>query len=424
MSRRDRHAVLGAGALGLTVALRLAERGDSVVVFEREAAPGGLAAGFPIGDVYLEKFYHHLFRTDRDAIALIRLLGLEDRLEWRRPVTSVLRDGHEYRMDSAMGVLRFRPLPVLDRLRLGGAIAYLRLQPRYELMSRDTSAGWIRRWMGTKVYDSLWGPLLVSKFGHLSEEIAMPWFWARIHYRTASLGYLRGGFQLLYEMLAEKVKGLGSEVRLSTEVREIVPAGRRLLVVTDRGGEEFDTVVSTLPTPVTVRITPSLPESYRSRFGSVQAFGAMCLVLALNRMLTESYWLNINDPGFAFQPLVEHTNLMSPEQYGGRHIIYLGRYLPMNDELFATDKAGILETFLPGIRRVNPSFDESWITESWLFKAAYAQPIVTSDYVSRIPPHVTPIAGLFVANMFQVYPQDRGQNYSIRLANRLVRDVL
>jgi protoporphyrinogen oxidase len=122
--------------------------------------------------------------------------------------------------------------------------------------------------------------------------------------------------------------------------------------------------------------------------------------------------------------MVEHTNFMPHEDYGGMRVVYFGNYLPVSSPLFAKSREEVVEEFLPGIRRLNPEFDESWIRESWLFKAPFAQPVVTTAYSRAIPPHVTPIPGLYLANMFQVYPQDRGQNYSIAMAERLVREVL
>lgn len=414
------YAVLGAGALGLTVGMRLAERGYAVTVYEREELPGGLAAGFRLGNAHLEKFYHHLFKSDRHAIKLMGELQLGDRLEWKTPRTVVLRDGKLWPMDSAGAVVRFAPIPMSDRLRMGGALAYLKLLPTADGLEGKKASAWIRRRMGNRAYRALWEPLLQSKFGERHDDVALPWFWARVHYRTAALGYPRGGFQQLYDSLSHRIVGLGSKVELSTEVKSIQPQSNSLVVVTANGSQRFDAVVSTLPTRLTAMLTPSLPAAYSHQYGSVEALGAMCLVLGLDRPLTDAYWINISDPGFPFQPIVEHTNFADPTDYGGRHIVYLGNYLPMDHRYFRLSKEEMFEEFAPSLVKLNPDFSRSWITDLWLFRAPYAQPIVTPGYRAGIPPHVTPIPGLYLANMFQVYPQDRGQNYSIALAERLV----
>jgi protoporphyrinogen oxidase len=431
------YAVLGGGILGLATALRLLGHRHEVTVIERESSPGGLAAGFrpgPTGagtidgqDVWLEKFYHHLFRTDRAITALIAEVGLASQLQWIRPVTVTLHRGESHQLDSAASLLRFRPLPLADRVRMGLVLAYLRRLDSSEPLEGRTAATWIRRTMGPKAYDIVWGPLLRGKFGALADQVTLPWYWARVHDRTARLGYVRGGFQRFYERLAARVGELGGVIELGTRVHQIHTRGDGFAVdvsPTSGGGtrtETFQRVVSTLPTRVTCQLTPELPAAYRARYEWGQAYGAHCLILALDRALTRSYWMNITDLGYPFITLVEHTNYMPPRDYGGRHLIYLGNYRPMGDPLFSQRREEVMREFLPHLARINPAFEPRWVQDSWMFSAPYAQPIVTTDYRQHIPPFRTPLPGLYLANMFQVYPHDRGQNYSVELAERLVR---
>jgi protoporphyrinogen oxidase len=419
---RLRYAVLGGGAAGLTAAYRLARAGQAVTLYERAPLPGGLASGFRLGDAWLETFYHHIFRTDRAIVRLVEELGLADRLVWRTPKTSVLASGRQTRLDSASSLLRFTPLPVADRLRMGAALAYLKALPSASSLEGQTAARWIRKWMGDAAYQVVWQPLLAGKFGAMADEIAAPWFWARVHDRTIALGYLRGGFQQLYNRLAERTEALGGDLRFETEVREIrtAPDGG-LCVTTSAAAERFDRVISTLPTRVTCRLAPELPEWYRARYEWGTALGAHCLILALDRPLTDAYWLNISDPGYPFMVLVEQTNFVPPSDYGGHHIVYLGNYRPMDDPLHTRDAESLVAEWLPHLARINPALRREWIREAWTFSAPYAQPVVTVDFRAHIPPARTPLPGLYLATMFQVYPHDRGQNYSIALAERLVR---
>ncbi len=425
-------AVLGGGALGLTLAYRLARAGERVTLYERETAAGGLAGGFPVmpesaNGPWLEKFYHHLFRTDADAVALIDELGLGAKLTWSAPNSSILLGGKPYRLDSdPRSILALDPLPLPDRLRLGAGGALLKFLPSPEPLAGATTAEWMPRWMGRKAYEIIWKPMLEGKFGDRAGDVAMPWMWARAHYRTLRLGYVRGGFQLVYERLADAVRERGGETRFGAEVSAIQRDGDGLIVRSAAGDERYARVISTLPTRVTCRLAPDLPEDYRARYDWGEAYGAHCLILSLDRPLlpNDIYWLAIGDAGYPFLNAIEHTNFIGPEEYGGQRLVYFGNYVPMSHPVLRESPEEALARYLPGVLRLNPGFDRSWVRRMWGFAAPYAQPIVTREYAQHIPPHETPIPNLYVANMFQVYPQDRGQNYSIRLANRLAQRLL
>ena len=425
------YAILGGGALGLMTAYRLTQAGHAVMVFEQEPTAGGLASGFHVSDdeqMWLEKFYHHLFRSDTTVIQIIKELGLDDRLEWLRPRSVCLIHGKTEQLDSPLSLLRFKPLRIDERVRVAAVLAFLKIVPPAWLEG-NTADAWLRCWMGKRSYGMLFEPLFVGKFGAMKDEIALPWFWARIHDRTTRLGYMRGGFQHVYERLVERIRQNSGKVLLDTRVEKVeqVKGDRddkqQWSVQTSKGTWTFDRVISTLPTRLSCRLIPVLPEDYRAKYDWGQAYGAHCLVLALKRQLTDSYWINICDSGYPFTGLFEHTNFRSPSEYDGKHLLYLGNYRPMNDSLFTQSKEEVLAEFLPHLQRLVPNFTPEDVQESWLFKAPFAQPIVTTEYKEHIPPLETPLDGLWIANMFQIYPHDRGQNYSFELAERLVKQM-
>ena len=294
------------------------------------------------------------------------------------------------------------------------ALFYLKRMDSPERLEGARAMPWIRGQMGDAAADIIWEPLLRGKFGSAAETIGLPWFWARVHDRTSKLGYLGGGFQRLYEALAEAAVAAGSEVHLGRQVSRIESKRDAMVVAhaatgaADATEERFDLVVSTLPTRLTAELTPAMPRSWRDQHDPGPALGAHCLILALDRPLTDAYWINVNDPGFPFLALVEHTNMRTAAEYGGQHLVYLGSYRKMDDPVLTTDPQILLDQWLPDLQRINPDLDRSWITRVWGFSAPFAQPIVTVDYPKRIPPFHTPVSGLWVANMFQVYPHDRG----------------
>ncbi len=421
--------ILGGGALGLTVAYRLAHAGDHVTVIEREREVGGLAAGFLVGEsgTYLEKFYHHIFKTDTTIEALIKELGLGDKLEWLRPITSMWYKGAAYQLDSPAAVLRYKPLAIPSRLRLAAGAAYLKLERNYHRLEGVTAAAWVKKWMGKTVYDKVWGPQLAGKFGAVADTIVASWLWARIKDRTTSLGYLHGGFQQIYNRLAEGIRGKGGDILLGETVTSIAsqPDGKVKVKLEDGREFEFDRLVCTFPSRLFVRLAAGLPADYVAKYNWGQAYGAHCLILALDhQMFDRTYWMSILDPEYPFLAAVEHTNLIDPAEYGSQRLLYLGNYLPMDHPLFHQEPQQILDQYTPYLKKMNPNFDQSWVKQIYNWQAAYAQPIVTVDYKEHIPPHDTPLPNVYLANMFQVYPHDRGQNYSIAMGDELAARLI
>lgn len=415
--------ILGSGALGLTAGYRLQKMGHEVTVIEKEKEIGGLVTSYKIGKSYFEKFYHHIFGTDKEIINLINELGLGNKLIWKPGKTGTYYHGEIIPLDSPFSVLKYKPLNIFERLRLGFVLAYLKLIKDYSRFENVTASSWLRKYMGKRAYEVIWEPLLKGKFQENYDQITMTWFWARIFSRTNKLGYLKGGFFLLYQALAEKIKAKGGQLVLGEGVEEIREVKRKIQIRTAKKTYEFDKVLVTLPTNIFFRLTPQLDYEFRAKYKWDEYFGAQTLVLALKKKLTDYYWINISDPDFPFLVFVEHTNLMPPSDYAGNHLVYLGNYLNIHDPRFKMTDKETFTSYLPYLQSLNPSFDESWVKGYQLFRTPHAQPIVKVGYRDHIPPAVTGIPNLYLANMAQVYPWDRGQNYSIKLATQMANQI-
>ncbi|MCH8345986.1 MAG: NAD(P)/FAD-dependent oxidoreductase [Chloroflexi bacterium] len=438
--------IIGGGVAGLTAAYRLLQKGHRVQLFEASPSLGGLVRTFEIpagggsapegGGEPIECFYHHLFTTDTAAIRLIDELGLGDRLTWQPSSVGIFYDGRIYPFVTPMDLLRFTPVGLIDRVRLGLMGLYLRWQKDGSRYESIRAKEWVRRFAGQRNLDVVWGPLLRGKFGDLGDELVMTWLWNKIHLRFASrgagpsqrevLGYLRGSFGAWIEALIERVRELGGELQAGRPVQRIVADGGR--VGLELAGERretlfFDAVVATVANSIFRRIAPPLPESYAEKLEGVVYQDALCLVLTLKRPLSSMYWLNVNDRSIPFLAIVEHTNLIEPERYGGQHVVYISNYLDKQSPLLSMDVDQVCELYLPHLKRINAAFEESWIIDRWLFRGADAQPVFTVGAGSRIPEHRTPVPGLYLANMSQIYPQDRGQNYSILLGENIAETV-
>lgn len=425
-----RVAIIGAGAGGLSAAYDLRRAGREVTIFEAESYVGGLAAGFkePGWDWSVERYYHHWFASDRHILGLINELGWSDQVLFPRPVTVVYHAGQFYPLDSPLAVLRFPGIPLIDRLRVGLVIAYLRYLARWQPLERVTAHAWLPRWGGARAYHALWEPLLIGKFGPHYQEVNMAWFWARFKARTPRLGTFQGGFQAFMDQFADRLREMGVEIRLDTRVQRIQTAAAGLLQLQlDDQALEFDQCLVTTSPGLLARLAPDLPGAYLEGLLSLRSMGAVVMVLSLKHQLSTAghYWHNLpKSAGFPFLSLVEHTNFVDPEHFGGEHIVYCGDYLDRTHEYFELSQQQLLERFLPALSRVNPNFRPEWVNRSWLFRTPYAQPIPPVNHSSAIPDLKTPMDGLWFASMSQVYPWDRGTNFAVEIARQAAARML
>ncbi len=419
-----RVGVLGAGATGLAAARVLAGSGHEVTVIEGSDEIGGLAGSIKVHGTWIERFYHHLFGTDREAVRLVRDVGLGAELRFHPASVGIYLDGRLHDFSTPQAMLRFPPLPLHSRLRFTAASALLKGTRRWQRLERVNALTWSRRYSGRRATDVIWRPLLEGKFGPHAEDVSMAWLWARVHYRTFRLGYLDGGFGRFYESLADDLRRRGARIVLGAPVDRISSGadGRRAFV-TGRDGcvREFDRLLVTIPEPA---FTRALAGCATDLSPTRRYLGATCFILELDRSLIPYYWLNINDPTFPFLAVVEHTRLVDREQYAGRHLVYVGNYVDREDWRYRASPEELLGSYLPYLQRINPAFRPEHVLDWHFSRAPYAQPIVTPGYGATIPPHTTPLRDVMLATMSQVYPQDRGQNYAIAMGERVARRLV
>ncbi len=423
-------AIIGAGPAGLAAAYDLTKAGYRVTVYEGAPEVGGLASGFkaPHWEWTLEKYYHHWFQSDKAILGLIQELGWSDQVLFPRPFTVLYHKGKFYPSDSILTALQFFTLYYgpWDMIRFGLVGLYLRMSSDWRTLERYTAAEWMEKWVGANVYNGLWKPLLIGKFGEENfRSVNMAWLWARIHARTTRLGTFVGGFQNFLNKLADVVKKQGAIIKLNTMVTGIKKDGDRIRVEFGSGSEVVDAAISTSSPSLMSRLAPDLPREYASKLSSLKSMGAVVMVLTLKNRLTNYYWHNLpKEAGFPFLALVEHTNYVDKKNFGGDHVVYCGDYLNPDHEYFKLSKEELLERFLPGIQRFNPEFDRSWIKETWVFKTNYAQPVPPVNHSQNIPPLRTPVKGLYFASMSQVYPWDRGTNFAVEIGREVAKMVI
>lgn len=423
-------AVIGAGFGGMAAAYDLAKAGHEVTIFEASDTVGGLAAGFkePHWKWSLEKFYHHWFQSDADMLGLINELGLSDQVQFIRPKTVVYHKEDFYPLDSPLAALTFPGFSLLDMVRFGFVTVYIKYLASWKKLEKFKAHDWLSKAYGEKLYKSQFEPLLMGKFGPYYKEVNMAWFWARFKARTTRLGTFTGGFQKFADLFAEKLAQMGVQIQLPASVSKIVPQedGRVLLTLQD-GDELFDRCLVTTSPGLLARLVPELPETYLKGLLELKSMGAVVMVLALRKRLSAKgyYWFNLpKSAGYPFLALVEHTNFVPSENYGGDHILYCGDYLETDHEYFKLSQEELLERFMPAFKRINPNFSPEWVRKTWLFKTNYAQPVPLLNHSKNIPSIQTPITGLYFASMSQVYPWDRGTNFAVQIGRQAARMIL
>jgi protoporphyrinogen oxidase len=422
--------IIGAGFTGLTAAYELAKRGVKVTVFESDDGVGGLASAFEVGGSKLDRFYHHWFTNDREVMGLINELGLSDRVRINPTNTGVYYANNFFKLSTPWDLLNFTPLSFVDRIRLGALAILARRVKNWKLLENKTAQDWLIELGGANVYRIVWEPLLKGKFGPYAEQISAVWFWNKLKLRGGSRGrggeerlaYLEGGFVTLAEVLAKRIEELGGLILINHAVKEVKPLNGSWEVVTQHNRFVCDDVIATTALPLLADFIKDWADpAYILELQRIQYLSNICLVLELEKPLSSTYWLNVNDPTFPFVGVIEHTNFESAETYAGRHIVYLSKYLPHTDQLFSMSSKEFLNYAMPFIKRMFPKFKQEWIKKHHLWRARWSQPVVEKNYSLLIPSDQSPYERLYVCSMAQIYPEDRGTNYAIRAATNLIK---
>jgi len=425
--------IVGGGITGLTAGYELVKKGHKVTIFEKEENYGGLVDTCTINGEKLERCYHHIFTSDNEIISLIHDLGLENELKWYEPSNSIYINELIHPFTTPVDLLKFKELSLMDRVRMGLMVLRAGFIRNWQEMEHMTAKEWIIKNAGKTVYDKVWGPLLYSKFDIDAKDISAVWIWNKFKLRGTTrgknigremLGYMDGSFGKVLDEMVIKITEKGSSIKTNMPVSQIIPLEDGGFKVCAGGVvQKFDAVIVTVFPGMLYDLVPQIPANYMEKVSKIKYKANICVILELSKRISPWYWVTVAEEGFPFVLAIEHTNLITDRRYKSS-IMYLSRYIDTNNKLYEMPDDEIISTFLTGAKKVFPDMDESLIKKTYVNKFTYSQPVISKRYSSVLPEFDTPIQGLYLSCMAQIYPEDRGLNYAVRMGKTIADRVV
>ncbi len=421
-------AVVGGGVLGMTLALRLSQKGERVTLFEAADRLGGLASAWDLGGVVWDRHYHVSLLSDLHLRGLLSELGLDDDLEWVETRTGFYTDGRLHSMSNSMEFLRFPPLGLIDKLRLAATIVYASRLKDWQRLEEIPVADWLGRLSGRRTLNKIWLPLLRAKLGENASTASAAFIWATIARMYAArrsglkkemFGYVRGGYARVLERFAEKLDAIGVETRLGSPIRAIAAEGGSLRVeTTDGRAEHFDRVVVTSPAPVAADLCPDLSTGEIEKLRAIRYQGIVCASLLLKKPLAGYYVTNITDDWVPFTAVIEMSALVDRKHFGGHSLVYLPKYAVPGDPVFARSDDSLREEFVAALTRMYSDFSSDDVVAFRVSRARHVAAVSTLGYSRRLPSMVTSVPGLAIVNSAQIVNGTLNVNETVQLAGR------
>jgi protoporphyrinogen oxidase len=420
--------IVGGGILGMTAALRLAQAGVRVALYERSNDLGGLVGSFQLGDLPVDRFYHVILPTDDRVIGLAEELGLGDRFRFRPTKVGFYGDGRLFSMTSPREFLAFPILRPLGRVRLATFVARCRLKNGYEDLDEIPLRRWLTRLCGRNVVERLWDPLLDSKFDGRYDDLPATYIWARSRRMATTrdsrgnevMGWLEGGYSTLIDALEREIRRLGGEVHAGTPVQRIAGSDAVTGLIVPDGFRQFDQVLCTLVPPQASRLLP--PRIAERAVDHCRYLGVVCLVLRTRRSVSPYYHLNITDRRVPLTTVVETTHVVDPEAVGGT-LLYVSKYVDPEHPDQERPGSDVAAEYLEHARAIFPDLEDADILDSSLQRARITEPVHVLGGAKRLP-DMFPAPGLALASTAHVYPEIVSGQGVIGVADRVVPGIL
>jgi len=435
-------AIVGSGFLGLTLALRLAESGKKVTVFESASEIGGLASVWNLGGIVWDKHYHVTLLSDLRLRKILAEIGLENELEWRETKTGFYTDGKLVSMSNTLEFLRFPPLDLISKFRLGTTIFYASRVKDWKALEKIPVEDWLTRLSGKKTFEKIWLPLLRAKLGESYRETSAAFIWATIQRMYAArksglkkemFGYVRGGYARVLEKLGEYLREKGVEIRLNSRVEKIEKQFDGSVLIYQRDNcntvdssqltvDSFDTVFITAPANAAAQICPQLTEIEKERLNRIRYQGIVCASVLMKNSLSPFYVTNITDEA-PFTAVIEMSALVDKSEFGGNALIYLPKYVAPDDAMFEKTDDEIKEMFLAALEKMYGDFRRADVLEFKISCVRQVFALSTLNYSANLPSMKTSLENVFIVNSAQITNGTLNVNETVALAERALFEL-
>jgi protoporphyrinogen oxidase len=436
MTRKpERWGIIGGGLLGMTLALRLRQQGCDVILCEAAEQLGGLASAWEVGGVVWDRHYHVTLLSDSHLLALLAELDLEQEIEWVETRTGFFTDGELYSLSNIVEFLRFPPLGLVDKIRLGATIFYASRIKDWKKLEQVSVADWLRRWSGPRTFAKIWLPLLRAKLGDNYTRTSAAFIWAiiarmyaarRTGLKREMFGYVPGGYARVLECFGEQLLAEGIAVHVRHAARSVasLPGGQVRVDFASGRQEVLDQVVLTMAAPLVAHLCPELSPEEKDRLRSIAYQGIVCASVLLRQPLSPYYVTNITEAWVPFTAVIDMSALVDRCHFGGNALVYLPKYLDPADRLFDRPDDEIREMFLNALTRMYPAFDRRDVLAFRISRVRYVLAISTLNYSARAPNLTTSIPGVYVVNSAQIVNGTLNANETIQLADRAAAQLL
>jgi protoporphyrinogen oxidase len=442
MAVQKNWAIIGGGMMGMTLALRLSQKGHLVTIYESAEKVGGLTSSWkmPVGNgsgeenITWDRFYHVILMSDLNTRKILKEIGLENDLRWVETKTGFYSDGKLYSMSNLIEFFKFPPINLIDKFRLGLTIFVASKIKNWQRLEQIPVEKWLKNWSGKRVFEKIWLPLLKAKLGDNYKNTSAAFIWSTIQRMYAArksglkkemFGYVTGGYEKVNNRFAEYLIESGINIQYNSKVKSIKKTSTGEMEVTSESStKKYDEVISALSSKESVKIAEGLTDQEIQKHSYIKYLGVICPSILLKRSISPYYVTNITESWTPFTGIIEMTALIDKKEVGGNNLVYLPKYVNPDDDLFEKDDKQLRNLFLGSLYKMYPDISENDLNFWGVSKARIVFALPTINYSKNIPGVTTSLGNYYIINSAQIINGTLNVNETIQVAETKLKEIL